>query len=141
MNFQNFVTQAIQESLGYMRVVAFLEHAVEVVNDSPKDDIPIATLALAEVIQEKLPNISKKQANTMVCLAFQGDTKSLIKFLIKNNIKLECECENCKPKTADNSSDILPQELIDLIKQGGGEIKITTMSADEFFQLMGKKPH
>ena len=97
MNFQTFVTQAIQESLGYMRVVAFLEHAVEVVNDAPKDDIPIATLALVEVIQEKLPNISKTSQHNGV-FSISGRYKSLIKFLIKNNIKLECECENCQPK-------------------------------------------
>lgn len=84
-------------TLGNLNALRFFMEAKEtVLKSSSKTSVAIGAIALSSVVKEKFNKLSNEQIEELLTTVFGGNSKQLMKFIVKNNIEIACKCDDCK---------------------------------------------
>ncbi len=131
MTLNDIITKALGTSKEHFHAFIFFKECKEaVLNAGSKQGVAIGAIAVHSIVKEKFPNLQYEQIEELLATTFGGNDKQLIKFIIENDIKLKCECENCKDKKPDAKDEPkveeeevrvnLPKELIEMLEKATG---------------------
>lgn len=132
-------------TLGNLNALRFFMETKEIVFEaSSKTSVAIGTVALYSVVKEKFNKLSNEQIEELLTTVFGGNSKQLMKFIVKNNIEIACECDDCQNKQEQDIKtdselpfdikDILPREIVEAMQRGEIEIKVHDINLADLFK-------
>lgn len=145
MNPVQILAAAMGLTLGNLNALHFFMEAKEtVLKSSPKTSVAIGTIALFSVVKEKFNKLSDEQIEELLTITFGGNSKQLIKFIVKNNIEIVCECDDCQNEQEQDIKtdselpfdikDVLPREIVEAMQRGEVEVKVHAINLADLFK-------
>lgn len=145
MNPIQILLAAMGLTLGNLNALRFFMKTKEtVLESSSKTSVAIGAIALFSVVKEKFNKLSDEQIEELLTITFGGNSKQLIKFIVKNNIEIACECDDCQNEQEQDIKtdselpfdikDILPQEFVEAMKRGEVEVKVHAINLADLFK-------
>lgn len=132
-------------TLGNLNALRFFMEAKEtVLESSSKTSVAIGAIALSSVVKEKFNKLSNEQIEELLTTVFGGNSKQLMKFIVKNNIEIACECDDCKNEQEQDIKtdselpfdikDVLPREIVEAMQRGEVEVKVHAINLADLFK-------
>lgn len=144
MNPIQIVLAAMGLTLGNLDALGFFMKAKETVLEGSSESVAIGAIALFSVVKQKFNKLSDEQIEELLTITFCGNSKQLIKFIVKNNIEIACECDDCRNEQeqdikADSElpfdiKDILPREIVEAMQRGEVEVKVHAINLADLFK-------
>ena len=145
MNPIQILLAAMGLTLGNLNAFRFFTETKEtVLESSSKTSVAIGTIALYSVVKEKFNKLSNEQIEELLTITFGGNSKQLIKFIVKNNIEIACECDDCKNEQEQDIKtdselpfdikDVLPREVVEAMERGEVEVEVHAINLADLFK-------